>query len=306
MANVLVKDGAGVTKYLKAAGAGTDGDPFILDKSVTLNAGTALVGKVGIDQTTPGTTDSVSVATGQGAGATIGETSGEAVVTDDDGTLQQYLRGLVKWAYTYMPATLDQKTMAASFPVVIASNQSAVAVTGTITAVTAITNALPAGTNLIGKVQPMSAILEGGLTELVGVDEQVDQNDYSGSVGVALGGTYSGEILSIALYATKDGTGAVQDSAGTLYVFDADPTIASGDTSMTAAERVTAIGKVNVVASDWDTDANGGLAFLNVSIPFHAVATLHFVWKHTDATALNDASGDDEQLEFNFWWRRES
>jgi hypothetical protein len=64
--------------------------------AVVLAAGTAVIGKVGIDQTTPGTTDSVSVATGQGAGATIGVTSGAAVITDANGTVQQYLRGLVK------------------------------------------------------------------------------------------------------------------------------------------------------------------------------------------------------------------
>jgi hypothetical protein len=177
----------------------------------------------------------------------------------------------------------------------------------TVSAVTAITNALPAGTNVIGKTQPFSAILEGGLTELVGINEQVDQNDYSGSIGVSLGGTYSGEILSIGLYATEDGTGAVQDSAGILYVFDADPTITSGDTSMTAAERVTILGKIAVGALDWDVDANGGFAYITTyPIPFHAVANLYFVWKHLDATALNDAAGDDEQLEFNFWYRRES
>lgn len=168
-------------------------------------------------------------------------------------------------------------------------------------------SAIPAGTNLIGKVQPFDAILEGGLTELVGINEQVDQNDYSGSVGVALGGTYSGEILSVAFYATEDGTGAVQDSAGILYVFDADPTISSGDTSMTAAERVTILGKIAIGAADWDTDTNGGLAYIcNQPIPFHAVSTLYFVWKHLDAASLNDAAGDDEQLEFNFWYRRES
>lgn len=167
--------------------------------------------------------------------------------------------------------------------------------------------ALAAGTNLIGKVQPFAAILEGGLTELVGINEQVDQNDYSGSVEVALGGTYSGEILSVAFYATEDGTGAVQDSAGILYVFDADPSISSGDTAMSVAERVTVLGKVAIAAGDWDTDANGGLAYVsNVVIPFHALASLFFVWKHLDATGLNDAAGDDEQLEFNFWYRRES
>lgn len=64
--------------------------------NVTQVAGTAILGKVGIDQTTPGTTDSVTVSTAQGAGAAIGATSGAAVVTDANGTIQQYLRGLVK------------------------------------------------------------------------------------------------------------------------------------------------------------------------------------------------------------------
>ena len=206
-------------------------------------------------------------------------------------------------------------------------------VIATVGAVTAITNALPAGTNaigklaansgvdigdvdilsiaagsnLIGKVQPFAVMTEGGLTELVGINEQVDQNDYSGSIGVSLGATISGEILAIALYATEDGTGAVQDSAGILYVLDADPSIASGDTSMSAAARVTVIGKIGVGAADWDVDANGGLAYIcNQPIPFHGLANLYFVWKHLDATGLNDVAGDDEQLEFNFWYKRES
>ncbi|CAK0775245.1 hypothetical protein CCP3SC1AL1_770023 [Gammaproteobacteria bacterium] len=111
----------------------------------------------------------------------------------------------------------------------------------------------------------------------------------------------------MALYATEDGSGAVQDSAGILYVFDADPSISSGDTAISAAARVTTIGKIAIGAGDWDTDANGGLAYVsNLPIPFHAVSTLYFSWKHLDATSLNDAAGDDEQLEFNIWWKRES
>lgn len=48
---------------------------------------------------------------------------------------------------------LGQAVMASSIPVVFASNQSALPVTGTITAVTAITNALPAGTNNLGLIE---------------------------------------------------------------------------------------------------------------------------------------------------------
>ena len=79
-----------------------------------LPAGTNLLGKVGIDQTTPGTTNATSlsqigantVATGVGASST----GTQRVVTATDSTI------------------------------------------GTVTAVTAITNALPAGTNVIGAV----------------------------------------------------------------------------------------------------------------------------------------------------------
>lgn len=88
-----------------ATGLAANGDyiPLIVDATGQLwihvgaiDAGTAIIGKVGIDQTTDGTTNAVNVKTSSGAGATIGATNGAAVVTDADGTLQQYLRGLIK------------------------------------------------------------------------------------------------------------------------------------------------------------------------------------------------------------------
>ena len=166
---------------------------------------------------------------------------------------------------------------------------------------------LAAGGNLIGTVQPFSALLQGGLTELVGINEEVNTSDYGGSVGVALGGTYSGEMLGFTFYATEDGSGAVHDSAGTLIIFDADPSISAGDTAMTAAERVTVIAQVDVLAADWQADANGASAYIyDQPVPFHALSTIYFVWFHTDATDLNDGAGDDEQLQFDFWYRRDS
>jgi hypothetical protein len=59
--------------------------------------------------------------------ATAGATTGTAVDTDATGTLQQYLRGVSKSLAAKMPA-LGQALMAASTPVVIASDQSEVAV----------------------------------------------------------------------------------------------------------------------------------------------------------------------------------
>jgi hypothetical protein len=69
-----------------------------------------------------------------GSDVTEGNTTDAAVITDTTGTISGKLRGLVKWAFERMPASLGQKAMAASFPVVIASDQSAVPVSGTVTA----------------------------------------------------------------------------------------------------------------------------------------------------------------------------
>jgi hypothetical protein len=147
------------------------------------------------------------------------------------------------------------------------------------------------------------AKLEGGITELVGINEQIDQNDYSGSVGVALTETTSGLIEYFNFYATEAGTGAIQDSAGKLIIFDGDPSVTSGDTALSAAAWAKVLGIVDVQAADWVVDTGGGMAAVaDQPIPFHSLATLYFSWKHLDATALNDGAGDDEKLEFNFWY----
>lgn len=52
----------------------------------------------------------------------IGKTGDAAVITDANGSISAKLRGLVKWAFERMPASLGQKTKSNSFPVVLASN----------------------------------------------------------------------------------------------------------------------------------------------------------------------------------------
>lgn len=157
---------------------------------------------------------------------------------------------------------------------------------------------------------PYYQITETALTELVGKDEQVDQNDYGGSVAVTLGDgvrPVSGELLSFAFFSTEEGTGAVQTPAGTLLILDADPAVSAGDTSITAAERLTVLGHVSIAAADWQTDANGGSNFVyDQPVPFHNLQALYFVWFHEDATSYNDGAGDDEVLEVKAWYRRDS
>ena len=99
----------------------------------------------------------------------------------------------------------------------------------------------------------------------------------------------------------------VRTPTGLLYFFDADPSITSGATAMTAAARVTILGRVPVESGDWDSDANGASAYIvDTPIPFHALSTLYVAFKLTGATGMNADSADDEQLEVNFWYKRES
>lgn len=166
--------------------------------------------------------------------------------------------------------------------------------------------ALNPSTSLIGKVQPFSAVLEGGLTELIGINEQVAQNEYSGSIGIPLGDTYSGEILNITIIQTEDDAGDILAGSGVLFIYDTDPTISSGDSAMTAADAVTVIGKVDIFAGDWEVDANSGVVHKTVAIGFHSVSSLYFAYKHTGATTINSGASDDEQFEINFEYRRDS
>ena len=71
---------------------------------------------------------SVAVTVADGADVAEGSVADAAVITDASGTVSGKLRGLVKWAFERMPTSLGQKTMAASLPVVIASDQTSISV----------------------------------------------------------------------------------------------------------------------------------------------------------------------------------
>lgn len=146
-----------------------------------------------------------------------------------------------------------------------------------------------------------------GLTELIGINERVDQNKFSDEVGVTLPETLSGEILMVTLVTTESGSGQVLVPSGKLNIFDADPVVTLNDAALTTAARRALIGTISVETTDWSSDANGASANLKVQpIPFHALSALYFVFRLTSATSFNDAAGDDEQLEFNAWYRRDS
>ena len=85
-----------------------------------------------------------AVTIADGADIAEGATADVAITSDSAGTISAKLRGLVKWAFERMPASLGQKAMAASFPVVLSSDQSAVPVSGTVATKTDLAPSSPA------------------------------------------------------------------------------------------------------------------------------------------------------------------
>ncbi len=152
-------------------------------------------------------------------------------------------------------------------------------------------------------------IVESGITELVGINETVAVNQLSASVAVALPGTQSGEFLGFTLVFTEDGTGGIFEPNGVLYILDADPATSAGDTDFTAGEYPTIICAISVATSDWlnpSGSAIGSAAYRSFACPFHALANVYLVWLHELATSINSLAADDEQLEVNIFWRRDS
>ena len=75
---------------------------------------------------------------------------------------------------------------------------------------------------------PCLPIIEFAVTELIGINEAVAQNQHSASVAITLGTQpVSGEILSFAFYSQEAGTGAVLQPTGKLILLDADPATAA-------------------------------------------------------------------------------
>lgn len=146
-----------------------------------------------------------------GGSVDIGAVADAAVTTDTTGSLSGKLRGLVKWAFERMPASLGQKAKTASFPVVIASDQDALAVTlasTTITGSVAVDSELTtadvdtgAGTDTRAVVGLVYGASGGGT--LVSTTNPLPVGDNGGSLTVDNGGTFVTQENGAALTALQ-------------------------------------------------------------------------------------------------------
>jgi hypothetical protein len=147
-------------------------------------------------------------------------------------------------------------------------------------------------------------IIESALTELVGANETVAQNEYGAGTAIPVSISAAGGIIkSLILSQVELDAGAILSVAGVLVFFTADPICAVGDTALTSTAWGRAVGTVTVAAGDWVTDANGGVALKSgLDIPFPRLANLWCVFKLTSATSINSGATDDEVLSIKVYY----
>ena len=217
----------------------------------------------------------------------IGTTADAAVVTDTTGTLIGFLRGLVKWAFERMPASLGQKAMDASLPVVIASNQSALALSageahigevGCNTTVVSVTPTVTAGgytaLDIVGAIQTIAAAtrVSGEPTILLSitVTELNKQN----------------VELTIFFFNANPGTGTYTDNIA-LTIHDTDMALC--------------IGEVQELAADYRSASASSVATVsNIGLPLMPAATSLFAIAQASSAAPTYASTSDLTLRYSF------
>ncbi len=192
----------------------------------------------------------------------FGANADAAVVTDAAGSISGKLRGLVKWAFERMPASLGQKAKAASLPVVLASDQDAVPITdnsGSLTVDGTVTAA--ASENHIGEVGGKLAVIS--VTPVVSSGTAYAAGDavggllsFANAVRVAAG---SGVIRSLVL-ADKGKQSADLD----LLLFDANPggTTVTDNAGLTVADAdlITCLGVIPIPAEAYVDLADNSVA----------------------------------------------
>lgn len=217
-----------------------------------------------------------------GGNVVEGATTDAAVVTDTTGTISGKLRGLVKWAYERMPASLGQKAKTASLPVVLASDQDALV--------------LAAGEAHIGAM--------GGTTPYITPTITVDTAVY------ASGDCLGGKITLANAVRVSGGTGVWQSlmlldrsgqkPTGELFIFESDPSAATLNDNAAivfSTDDLKVCAKLTISASDWVTvssEAFANIRGIGAVVKAVGSTTLYAAWALTSAPDF--VAGTDFQM----------
>jgi hypothetical protein len=158
----------------------------------------------------------------------------------------------------------------------------------------------------------MGVIKQTNYVELVGVDEQVAQNTWGGSVQIPFKAETQGIFVHtvLARQGYDKAAGAFLSLTGKIVFFMGDPAVAAGTAlaALTRAQVNKIVAVVDVAAADWynmddvGTDASA-LAVLHMAanegvipLPRMADGDLYAAWLHTLATAINSGATDQEDI----------
>lgn len=187
----------------------------------------------------------VTLASDDPAVVTLGATTGAAVITDANGTVQQYLRGLVKrWV-----DALGTGTAAAALRVTVATDVG-----------------LPAGTGLLGKVKTKFIEAAAGTMQRLNnttayvANEGVSNNATAGSVtpfSFSMSDVNDDLITIERLRLITSDTG-VAGKAMRMWLYRASPTVNSGDHAAFSQPRSTFIGTLSGTMRTF-SDGSGGI-----------------------------------------------
>lgn len=147
-------------------------------------------------------------------------------------------------------------------------------------------------------VLALAPIIPAAVT-VIADDDQVDQNEWSDAVAVALGATVSGWITAIQIIQTETGSGAIlSDLAFEVFLFASDPSLSAGASTLTAAQDAVRIpgGRVVIENDDIEVYADHAIAdiVLEKPIAFASLSTIYAAIKSTGATSINSDAGDNE------------
>ena len=103
-----------------------------------------------------------------------------------------------------------------------------------------------------------------------------------------------GIILKVCVVFT-DGALAPQD--GSVYLFDADPTIGANDATLTVAEALTVVARYDFTTENFQTQfTTASVACQDVESAFHTLT--HAAWHNSDSNTLTD-----EAIDLHLWFK---
>jgi len=150
---------------------------------------------------------------------------------------------------------------------------------------------------------------------LIGVNDQIAQNEFGASQQIDVDGgesneaTLTAEIVGITLVSRESGSGVIIKAPIDFMMFNSDPSISAGDTSLNTAQLDALVSVINITTGDYaSTLTNAAVGTKSLAHPFITDGTgkLWISPINRSATTYNSAVGDDEILSARVYIRRDN